>query len=195
MAKSLESFSLIIFGVTGNLAQIKLIPALYDLIADNLLPQDFSVIGIARSPMPQKKFHKYINQVLNLDNPHHRHPIDQLIYQHLCQKCHYLNGNLTDPDLYHHLTNLLKKLHPRGNHNRIFYLATYPQLYQTIFEHLRNSHLTQEQRGWSRVIVEKPIAVSVPVTPAAFDSTFQVAPPVRPTPVTSRDCVCHAITF
>ncbi len=112
--------------------------------------------------MPQKKFHKYINQVLNLDNPHHRHPIDQLIYQHLCQKCHYLNGNLTDPDLYHHLTNLLKKLHPRGNHNRIFYLATYPQLYQTIFEHLRNSHLTQEQRGWSRVIVEKPIGIDLP---------------------------------
>jgi glucose-6-phosphate 1-dehydrogenase len=46
-----ESFSLIIFGATGNLAQLKLIPALYDLVEANLLPEKMTIIGIGRKEL------------------------------------------------------------------------------------------------------------------------------------------------
>lgn len=143
------SFTLIIFGITSNLAQIKLIPALYDMEEKNLLPKDCPVIGVARSPKEKKEFENYIYQVLHQENIHHQHSIKREVFESLCKRIHYIDGNVDDPALY-------KKLRKfRGS--RIYYLATYPELYRYIFENLQRFGLNKDSRGFVRLMIEKPI--------------------------------------
>lgn len=144
----MDPFSLIIFGVTSNLTQIKLIPALYDLARNNLLPDDFSIIGIARGELSTQDFENYFHQVLHLDNKHHRHKIHQEIYKKLCRHLRYISGNFDDPHLYTSIKLIA------GSKNNMYYLATYPELYKQIFDGLKKHNLNH---GSNKVIIEKPI--------------------------------------
>ncbi len=60
----MKSLSLTIFGITSNLAQIKLIPALYDMAEKNLLPDNLTIIGNARKAMTKQEFDSYLEKVL-----------------------------------------------------------------------------------------------------------------------------------
>ena len=155
----MDSFALIIFGITGNLAQIKLIPALYDIAEKGLLPENSTIIGTARKPMKKQDFEKYFHSVLHSENKHHKHAIKDEIFLKLCKNLHYLDGNLDDPAFYIKLKKTLKELEKKGRkcQNRIFYLATYPDLYETIFKNLKKSGLSKQTKGWTRLIIEKPI--------------------------------------
>lgn len=154
----MDSFALIIFGITGNLAQIKLIPALYDMAEKDLLPENVSIIGIARKPMNDDEFCSYINGVLTKDNHGHKHD-NQEVSNKLLSKFHYLDGHLDDPDFYSKLKDYLNNLTKGGTNcdNRIYYLATYPDLYQQIFENLQGQDLNKQDKGFVRLMIEKPI--------------------------------------
>jgi glucose-6-phosphate 1-dehydrogenase len=182
----MDSFALVIFGITGNLAQIKLIPALYDLAKNDLLPQGFRLIGIGRSEMSPLQFEKYIHDVLHLENRHHKHDIHEDIYKKLCSKLEYLKGDVTDKNLYIDLYQKIEGM------NKMFYLATFPDLYGTIFKHLKDMDSNSvrvtrngapHRRGplvggvgaverqdplkiairspWTRLIIEKPLGTDL----------------------------------
>lgn len=151
----MNPFVLIIFGITGNLSQIKLIPALYDIAEKNLLPEGTTIIGIARQPKTRAEFVEYIDQVLHLENKHHKHQIKKEVVKSLTSKMFYLDGTLSDPSFYE---NLKKHL---THKNIIFYLATYPNLYETIFTNLKKSGLSSEKNGWTRLMIEKPIGTDL----------------------------------
>ncbi|MCA9392535.1 glucose-6-phosphate dehydrogenase [candidate division WWE3 bacterium] len=159
----MESFVLVIFGITSNLARIKLIPALYDLTKAGMLPEDLTIIGVARSPMADEELHDYINKVLREDNRHHTHPIDQEVADKLTKHVHYLNGSVEDKDFYDKLETYLNELKKKGRNcdNVMYYLATYPELYSTIFQHLNTHGLDRSECGWTRVMVEKPIGTDL----------------------------------
>src|SRR2546428_351438 len=110
----MDSFALIIFGITSNLAQKYLIPALYDLCEKKELPEKINIIGIARSTMSTPELKKYIHETLHLENVHHNHPIKEEIFEELVGKFHYLNGNLDDPNFYIRLKDFLNKLTKTG---------------------------------------------------------------------------------
>ena len=78
----MDEFALIIFGITGNLAQIKLIPALYDMAEKGLLPKNMSIVGIARSVMNKEFFKRYFLDSLNTQNIHHQHVLNHPIKKH-----------------------------------------------------------------------------------------------------------------
>lgn len=147
----MESFALTIFGITSNLAQIKLIPALYDMEEKGVLPESMAIIGIARKEMSDEEFKNYIHSVLHLENVHHQHEVKEEVFQKLYQRFKYLSGQIQDQSLYEKLAKLL-------NHkNRIFYLATYPELYAQVFENLQKNKLNIQNSGWVRLMIEKPI--------------------------------------
>lgn len=150
---------MVIFGITGNLAQIKLIPVLYDMAEKDLLPENMSIIGIARKPQTPVEFKKYITDVLNMENIHHRHGIKSEALQNLLEKMYFLNGDLDDPKFYLELKEFLNKLGGQGKKcdNRIYYLATYPQLYHHVFENLQRNEMNDQKNGWVRLMIEKPI--------------------------------------
>ncbi len=155
-----ESFSLIIFGATGNLAQLKLIPALYDLVEANLLPEKMSIIGIGRKELSHEEFRAYSNDVLHKPNRHHQHPIKDEVAKNLLDRMLYVSGDIAQRELYDKLANLTKE--NESCSNRMFYLATYPELYPTVFNHLQESGLNNQDCGYVRVIVEKPIGSDLP---------------------------------
>lgn len=154
--KNMDSFALIIFGITGNLAQIKLIPVLYDMAEKGLLPENMSVIGIGRRAMSPQEFINYFHQTLNLQNIHHQHEIKKKVFEELAKRLHYVSGHLDNPEFYPELKRFLNKL---GKHcdNRIYYLATYPELYHHVFENLNKMGMNKQNHGWARLMVEKPI--------------------------------------
>jgi len=155
----MDSFALVIFGITSNLAQIKLIPALYDMAEKGLLPDGMTIIGTARKEMSPSEFKEYFKKVLNTENIHHQHAIKEEVFNDLCKRLHFVNGNLDDPKFYEKLKNYLNELSGQGHpcDNRIYYLATYPDLYHHIFENLQKFGLNTQDEGYVRLMIEKPI--------------------------------------
>ncbi len=155
----MDSYALIIFGITGNLAQIKLIPVLYDMAEKDLLPEGMIILGIARKPMTKEEFQDYFYQTLKSGNIHHQHEIKDEVFKKLSSKIHYLDGTVDDPNFYPRLKDYLADLNKKGYHcdNRIYYLATYPDLYSKVFEGLQKSGLNKQDDGWVRLMIEKPI--------------------------------------
>ncbi len=147
----MDSFALVIFGITGNLAQKYLIPTLYDMEEKNLLPKGVTVVGIARRQMLDQDLKKYIHQVLHQENIHHKHKIAEDVFKKLCARISYISGEIQDSNLYSKLKDFLK------HDNRIYYLATYPDLYHYIFENLQKQKLNLQNSGWVRLMIEKPI--------------------------------------
>lgn len=155
----MDSFALVIFGITGNLSQIKLIPTLYDLVAANVIDTDFSVLGLGRRNFDEKQFSSFISQVLRAPNRHHTHPIDPAVEQKLLSLMQYQSVDVTNSQQYQALKDKLAEL--PGSQNRMFYLATLPSLYQAIFNNLEKNGLNSQAKGWVRVMVEKPIGMDL----------------------------------
>lgn len=155
----MDSFALIIFGVTGNLVQKYLLQALYDMSEKGLLPPKMSIVGIARKVMNRKDFEKYLYDVLHMENIHHKHPIKQSIFNDLAKRLHYIDGHLDDPNFYKRLNDFLNTLTKKGVscQNRIYYLATYPELYSHVFKNLQKMGMNKQKNGWVRLMIEKPI--------------------------------------
>lgn len=147
----MEDYALIIFGITSNLAQIKLIPALYDMEEKGLFTSQMKIVGIARRELTTEEFQDCLNKVLHLENIHHKHEIKQEVFKKLCNRFKYLSGQIQDQDLYKKLNKLI------SHKNRIYYLATYPELYHYVFENLQKNKLNKQTDGWVRLMIEKPI--------------------------------------
>jgi glucose-6-phosphate 1-dehydrogenase len=154
-----SSLTLVIFGITSNLAQIKLIPALYDISEKNLLPNTTHIIGVARAPQDESWIKNYFHQTLHLENKHHQHPISEDVLSKLNDKLNYMNGQLNDLNFFQELKQKITEL---GSTNTIFYLATYPDLYKDIFDNLKKVGLNEQTNGFTRVMIEKPIGEDLP---------------------------------
>lgn len=150
----MEPFTLVIFGATGNLASIKLLPTLYDLLASHALPVPFSVVGIGRRDLSLEGFKAFVSAALRAPNRHHTHDIDKVVEAKLLARLQYLSLDTEKGD-FGSLSSLLASL-PEGG-NRLYYLATYPSLYEGIFHKLEASGLNDQKRGFVRVIIEKPL--------------------------------------
>lgn len=152
-----DTLNLVIFGITSNLSQIKLIPALYDLANADKLPEKINIIGVARAPKSTEEIKQFFSDTLEQENRHHLHPIKPEVLVQLLSRVTYLDGHLDDPLFYPKLEEYLLKMNPDENFNTIFYLATYPSLYSVIFSNLQTQKLNQETHGWVRLMIEKPI--------------------------------------
>ncbi len=153
-----NAFSFFLFGVTGNLAQIKVIPAIYDLFEAGKIPAGSKIIGVARKEMSQPEFEAYIWDILKLPNRHHTHPIKEEVWQEMRSSLSYMSGDFGDAKLY---ADISTRLIDEGIANKIFYLATYPQLYETIFENIQKAELNLERIGFTRLMLEKPIGTDL----------------------------------
>ncbi|HEX5368753.1 MAG TPA: hypothetical protein VFY10_04985, partial [Dehalococcoidia bacterium] len=84
---TLPSQDIIIFGATGSLGRLKLMPALYDLTYENLMPPEGLVIGLARSPVSDEAFRELARQAIAL---HSRNEYDEDVWQRLAQRLRYI---------------------------------------------------------------------------------------------------------
>ena len=156
--RSVGSFSLVIFGATGDLAKRKLFPALFSLYKREQLPEDFQVIGIGRSIRNVGDFHQAVK-----DSVHSFGRIkaeNEEEWSRFIRHFQFVTSSVDDPAGYQQMKALIdekeKAWQGAGNGNRLFYLAIAPDLYGTVSSHLKESGLTRTN-GWKRIIIEKPI--------------------------------------
>jgi glucose-6-phosphate 1-dehydrogenase len=151
-----EPFTLVIFGATGDLTQRKLLPALYNLHLDGLLPESYSIVGSSRSPMSDRKFAEAMAKGVSA---HSRRDLDPERWDDLARRLSYVMVDGSE-DGYEELARRLDALEEeRGAPgNRLFYLATPPSAFDDIVTGLGKAGLEQPGRNgrWSRVVVEKP---------------------------------------
>ncbi len=146
--------SLVIFGASGDLTQRKLVPALFDLYKKHLLPPSFNLIGVSRSPLSDEEFKKRLRDALKQVDPQLSDPL----WESFSQNFHYHAGGYDDFRAFQELSRLLDdKDQKNGTQgNRIFYLSTPPNVFEMIISNLGASGLASEDKGYARIVIEKP---------------------------------------
>src|ERR1700694_3149015 len=147
---------MVIFGATGDLTKRKLIPALCNLAADNLLSKQFAIIGFATNDYTTETFRKTLAEEIP---KYSSTKIDSAIWAWFAERIYYVKGDFQDPDAYKRLAQQIEeadKLHNTLG-NRFFYLAVAPRFFSPNGKKAGQSGLTKKENGrWARVIVEKP---------------------------------------
>ncbi len=152
-----EPCTVVILGASGDLTKRKLVPALYNLDLERLLPNSISIVGMARRPIPAEDFRNQMRDGINTFS--RKRPVDASVWESFSRSIEYLQGNFDDPDAYRRLAILLNRLDAeRGTAgNRLFYLATAPDYFPVILEQLGVAKLNlSPSGGWVRTVVEKP---------------------------------------
>jgi glucose-6-phosphate 1-dehydrogenase len=160
-ARPADPCCLVIFGASGNLTHRLLLPALYNLAAAHLLPQAFSIIGVARGEMSNDAFRGDLAEGLRRFA---LRKVEQATADRLLACARYLNGDADDPATYEKLDSELARVERECNTggNRLFYLATPPAAFAPIGNHLGRSRLAREENGaWRRLIIEKPFGTDL----------------------------------
>ena len=150
-----EPNTLVIFGATGDLTQRKLIPALYNLTLEGLLPGEFSAVGFARRPKDHYHFRSELKEAMV---KHSRtQPLQIPIWDGFASRLYYCPSEFGDPAGYKQLAGTLEEIESKtGSRNRLYYLATPPSYYADIAQRLGEAGLARSEGGWTRIIVEKP---------------------------------------
>src|SRR5437763_268026 len=151
----------VIFGASGDLTHRLLMPALYNLSAAGALPDDFSLIGVARTEMSDDAFRTDLQDSLR---KFATRQVDSATADKLLACTTYLQGTAEDPRTYQALGDKLQRIErtrtTRGN--RLFYLATPPAGFAPIGCNLGESGLAREEdSAWRRVIIEKPFGTDL----------------------------------
>jgi glucose-6-phosphate 1-dehydrogenase len=159
--------SLVMFGVTGDLAHRKLIPALYDLGCHGVLPFGTTLVGYGRQEISDDEFRDRMHKAI--DDHYGEEVVDGSMCDRLLQAPRYVQGQFDDPEGYERLAAVLDELDGRGARgNRMFYLATPPSQFGVIVRRLGDAGLAragaydrehaagEPHPGWTRLVVEKP---------------------------------------
>ena len=154
-----EASCLVIFGASGDLTQRKLIPALYSLAHDGLLPPGQTIVGMARVEMTDQQFRTAMRAAC--DEHARTRPVDEAVWQNFANGLFYVAGEFTESASYRRLRERLAEFDTsRGAAGRrIFYMAVPPQFFAPIIESLGAEHMVNDpERGgpYTRVIIEKP---------------------------------------
>jgi glucose-6-phosphate 1-dehydrogenase len=168
-----EPNAVVIFGASGDLTRRKLVPALYNLELEGLLPNGFAVVGFARRTIPDEDFRAQMLEGINAFS--RSRPAQPEVWEAFSQKLHYCPGNFDDPEAYQRLAATLNTLDAEHGTagNRLFYLATAPEYFPVIVQQLGAAGLNESPAGgWVRVIVEKPFGRDL-ATAHALNSTVQ----------------------
>jgi len=147
----------VIFGITGDLASRKLLPALLSLYVKKLLPPRFAIVGFSRRAFTREEFRELIRGRMNIlpgqfNEEDIKHFLDHMSYE---------QGFFDSPIAYARLAEKLKSIDDNWGQcsNKLFHLSVPPNLYEGILRDLANSKLTtpcDDRSGWTRILIEKP---------------------------------------
>ncbi len=147
---------MVIFGATGDLSGRKLLPAIYNLAKQRLLPAGFAVVGAAISDLSDDAYRKRAEEVITKFS--RTQPVDPTVLHSFLQGVSYVKVDFSKLDDFKALQRKLVELdhsrHVAGS--RVYYCATPPPTYETITEQLKAAGLTTGGGGFHRIVVEKP---------------------------------------
>lgn len=149
---------IVIFGASGDLTKRKLVPALYNLSVDNLLPANFYLVGFGRKPIKDDEFRQQSEEDINRFS---RRPLHKDIWDHIRNNIFYHAGGYDDIKAYEALAKKCNEIEKKAGRDlqRLFYISTPPTVFKPILENLGASGLSRCHEGTplaSKVIIEKP---------------------------------------
>lgn len=151
-----ENCIIVIFGASGDLTSRKLIPALFELKLQQLLPEKFFIVGVSRSEFTHEAFCEKIIKGIRSFSGEKEIPAEQL--ESFMDQISYQSMDMASAADYEKLKKLLtdtdQKFNTGGNY--LFYLATPPVMFEIISENLGRAGLTNQVNGYRRLIFEKP---------------------------------------
>ena len=145
---------LVIFGASGDLTKRKLLPALFHLEQAGLLPDNFSIVGVARRPLGGEFAADMREGIVEFGGVEANDPkLDNFV-----GKIGYFAMNFDDPASYAGLKAELDRIDMEKGiaGNRLFYLATAPEFFTGIIENLGAWKMAQPDNGLAAVVIEKP---------------------------------------
>ncbi|MDT8385611.1 MAG: glucose-6-phosphate dehydrogenase, partial [Gammaproteobacteria bacterium] len=142
---------LVIFGATGDLTRRKLLPALFHLGCEGCMAPSFHIVGVGRQAMSDDAFREHLREGVAGSSEIARFDADE--WAMFAPRIQYFSGDFADPDTHRRLAAFLDGL-PVAN--RLFYLATAPGAAADIIRGLAGAGLNQEQKGYARIVMEKP---------------------------------------
>jgi glucose-6-phosphate 1-dehydrogenase len=147
-----EPCILVVFGASGDLTQRKIFPALHALAVRQLLPEQFAIVGVARTESTDDEFRERMERAVREFG---RDDFQQEVWDSLAEATRYLSADFADEDAEKRLAALLNEIdEERGTRgNRVYYLAIPPQMMPTAGRAIGKALAAD---GWRRLIVEKP---------------------------------------
>ena len=154
LARTPDPCAMVIFGATGDLTRKKLMPALYNLALQRLLPVSFQVVGAARGSATDAEFRALMRTAVEACS--RTQPINDEVWRSFAEQLSYVS--LGEGDGYVALREHLAQLDASAgtSGNRLFYLAIPPPAYATTVEDLGSCDVARSGKGWSRIVIEKP---------------------------------------
>ena len=152
--------TLVIFGASGDLTRRLLVPALYNLACDGLLPGQFAVAGMALDELTSESFRERMTRdVLSFTT---RKEFDAGAWEKLCSRLYYTSGKFDDATAFERLCELVVQLDGQyqAGGNVLFYLATPPSAFGLISGNLHSAGFDRLP-GWKRLVVEKPFGADL----------------------------------
>jgi glucose-6-phosphate 1-dehydrogenase len=144
----------IIFGASGDLTKRKLVPAIYSLFVQDLLPEKFVLLGVSRTEFSDEEFRS--NMKLSIKK--FKEIEDDTKIDEFINKMFYSSITFDKTATYKKLKDRIIELRTENkiSGNTIFYLSTPPSLYSVIPQHIAAVSLNEQDDGWKRLIIEKP---------------------------------------
>jgi glucose-6-phosphate 1-dehydrogenase len=154
LGRTPEPCAMVIFGASGDLTKRKLFPALYSLAFRRLLPEQFGVVGVARTGEGDDEFRERMKRAVQQFG---RDEFREDVWQTLAPGLRYVATEFTDQGGEDRVVAALAELdRERGTRgNRVYYCAVPPDAFEPIVEAI-GKRRTASSEGWTRLIVEKP---------------------------------------
>lgn len=169
--------TLILFGVTGDLARKKLLPSIYDLANRGLLSPSFGLVGFGRRDWSDDDFITWAKEHVQ---ERCRTPFREQVWKHLAQGMRFAQGTFDNEESFTHLAHVVQELDKQretcGNH--VFYMSIPPKDFDLVAHQLVRSGLAKPQPpAWERVIIEKPFGRDLKTAQELNRTILSIFPP------------------
>jgi len=153
---------MVIFGASGDLTKRLLVPSLFNLFCDDLLPSSFAILGMAMDEYTTQSFRTRMTE--DVHSFSRQAEFDEDAWSQFCDRIHYMKGRFDDEAAFLQLKKFLQALDGRHDTegNVLFYMATPPAVFSMISDGLEKAGLNHNDSGWRRIIVEKPFGSDLP---------------------------------
>ncbi len=151
-----QSCVMVVFGASGDLTKRLLMPALYNLACEGLLPKRFALLGVAMDELTTDAFRARMSEHIRQFST--RKQFDEDVWADFVRRLHYCPGSFYDGATFVRIADRVAALDAEweADGNVLYYFAVPPSLFALISQQLSRSGGTAGERGWRRVIVEKP---------------------------------------
>ncbi len=170
-----EPCVIVIFGARGDLTKRKLLPSLYNLRCNGLLPRDFAIVGVGRKEMDDAALREELTRDIS---QFAMRPVAEDVWRDFRSRLYYVRGDFEDPETYRRLEKRLADVdeaHHTGG-NVLFYLATPPDVFADVVRQMGAAGITRAENGrWRRIVVEKPFGRDLDSALALSETLRKVA--------------------